>query len=334
MATVFERLEILVKELASKIDNLSNDIAAVANMLNDVKSETNSMFLNFSDVIGERFEEISDKVKGSSGAVISGGEGSKIVEDLRILIESYFKKIPAEKASKDTSDLSSEVSELKDSVEMLKDAMNYVTSTLGDVSKKIELIPNIIERTMPISQTEQKVKVLQDQKPLIPESDSTQGGFEQVIYKGALRPPTQRAQKTKVEPAIRPDIARIYAGELKTGVTTTGIKKAVATAVAETTKTIKIESTPRSTTGTVPDKVFQLLEGIKGKLGMNVQALAREMENTRDEIVKIYKFHPTLYELGTFARKLKKYPENLTLDEDLRNLLFDKINEWKKRLAF
>ncbi|NHI92561.1 MAG: hypothetical protein EAX96_08655 [Candidatus Lokiarchaeota archaeon] len=338
MATVFERLEIIVKELASKIDNLASEMGNITGMLNDFKTETNNMFLNFSDILAERFEEISEKINFTSGIAPSGEGDSKLADQLRVMIESSIQKIPTGKISQDTSSIDKmdkELTDLKDSVEMLKDAMNYVTNTLGDVSKKIELVPSVLERSIPHIEKVEKVKVFEEKGFQISESDIdiSKEGLEQVIYKGALRSQQPKAQKSTVEPAIRPDIARIYGGVLKPPSTPSTIKSAAIQPLPET-KTIKVESTPRVTAEKVPDKVIHLLESIKERLHINVDQLAFEMENIRDEIVKIYKFHPALYELGTFSRKLKKYPPNTTLDDDIRNLLFDKINEWKKRLIF
>ncbi|MHC1591074.1 MAG: hypothetical protein ACXQS8_03240, partial [Candidatus Helarchaeales archaeon] len=79
--------------------------------------------------------------------------------------------------------------------------------------------------------------------------------------------------------------------------------------------------------------VYEYLDSIKTKLDLPAQDLARFLEFIRDKIVKIFKFHPALYELGTFARKIKKYPAGVPLDEDIRRLLEDKITEWKKRIS-
>ncbi|MHA1784991.1 MAG: hypothetical protein ACTSVY_12145 [Candidatus Helarchaeota archaeon] len=337
MATVFERLEILVKELASKIEDISTEIKSINDRISDVKSEVNSMFLNFSDIISERFEEIGQKLSSVGGTATATGESSKAVEDLRVLIESFIEKVPSTDRVQDISEITSlktDVTDLKDSVEMLKDAMNYVTDTIGDVSKKIELIPTVIEKSLPKVDSEEKPKPLKKEKAVTPKikTESKSQGFEKVIYKGAIRD-SQRPKKATVEPAIRPDIARIYSGVLKTPGTPSTVKKTQKTSTQEV-KTIKVESTPRTPPGKVPDEVFHLLENIKQKINIPIDQLAIFMENTRDEIVKIYKFHPALYELGTFARKLRKYPPNTTLEPDIMNLLVDKINEWKKRLVF
>ena len=57
------------------------------------------------------------------------------------------------------------------------------------------------------------------------------------------------------------------------------------------------------------------------------------MEQTRDVIVKIFRWHPALYELATFARRLKKFPEGDALDAETLELLLEKIDEWKNRIS-
>ncbi len=81
--------------------------------------------------------------------------------------------------------------------------------------------------------------------------------------------------------------------------------------------------------------VLNLLDGLKQKARSIVTAneLSTEMEQTRDTIVKNFRWHPALYELATFARRLKKYPVGAGVDTELQNLLLEKIDEWKKRIS-
>jgi hypothetical protein len=93
-------------------------------------------------------------------------------------------------------------------------------------------------------------------------------------------------------------------------------------------------SKPASTVGPPMTDVFKLLDSIKEKAKSRITAivLANEMEQTRDAIVKIFRWHPALYELATFARRLKKYPEGAPLDNETRALLLEKVEEWKNRI--
>ena len=68
-------------------------------------------------------------------------------------------------------------------------------------------------------------------------------------------------------------------------------------------------------------------------LGETAVALAKLLENGRDTISKSWKWHPTLYEVGTFARKLRKYPAGKQADEQILKVLFAKIAEWKEKMV-
>jgi hypothetical protein len=111
---------------------------------------------------------------------------------------------------------------------------------------------------------------------------------------------------------------------------------------ASTPPSISLKPTPAPTTpskqasaaGPPMTDVFKLLDSIKekAKSGISASQLANEMEQTRDAIVKIFRWHPALYELATFARRLKKYAEGAPLDNETRTLLLEKVEEWKNRI--
>ena len=94
-------------------------------------------------------------------------------------------------------------------------------------------------------------------------------------------------------------------------------------------------TTSAAAAGGPMDEVLILLDSIKAKAqsGITALQLANEMEQTRDTIVKIFRWHPALYELATFARRLKKSPEGVAVDADLLKLLLEKTEEWKNRIS-
>jgi len=79
--------------------------------------------------------------------------------------------------------------------------------------------------------------------------------------------------------------------------------------------------------------VFKLLDSIREKAESEITAneLASEMEQIRDAIVKIFRWHPALYELATFARRLKKLQGRI--DNETKTLLLEKVEEWKNRVS-
>ncbi len=107
---------------------------------------------------------------------------------------------------------------------------------------------------------------------------------------------------------------------------------APAPARVSSVKTTPSSSAPAEGPGS---DVTNLLDTIKqkAKSGLSAIALANEMEQIRDTIVKVYRWHPALYELATFARRLKKFPEGAPPDAELFNLLLEKVEEWKNRVS-
>ncbi len=61
--------------------------------------------------------------------------------------------------------------------------------------------------------------------------------------------------------------------------------------------------------------------------------LADHIQEMRDEIAKIFAWHPVLFEMTLFARdKLKKYPVNLKLKKKDREILLENVENWRRRL--
>ena len=61
--------------------------------------------------------------------------------------------------------------------------------------------------------------------------------------------------------------------------------------------------------------------------------MADHIREMRDEIAKIFAWHPVLFEMSLFARdKLKKYPVNSILKKKDKELLLENVENWKRRL--
>jgi len=96
-----------------------------------------------------------------------------------------------------------------------------------------------------------------------------------------------------------------------------------------------VEPKPTVKPATVPIEVHQILDGISNavKSGVSAKELYTIMNNARDSIIKVYKWHPVLYELASFSRRIQKIPESQQLDNEISSLLIDKINDWKMRIT-
>ncbi|MFX1451930.1 MAG: hypothetical protein ACFFCM_13875 [Promethearchaeota archaeon] len=238
MATVFERLEEQMKKLVQKIEEMNSLIQQNNSALENLKSDVNSGFLNFSDMIGTRLDELQDLVQ-TKGKVsgIDAGELSTTLDQL----------------SKD-----------------MRNSANEIKNLLGSAVESVQKIKISPVKTAPLAKV--------------------------------VSIPPKPTERPKITPTEIPPPSKRAPIPIKVG-------------------------------KTVPGEVLDLLDSLKTKIETPAVKFADYMEFVRDEIVRIYKFHPAIYELGTFARKLKKYPQNMKMDPDIIALLFDKINEWKARIG-
>ena len=77
----------------------------------------------------------------------------------------------------------------------------------------------------------------------------------------------------------------------------------------------------------------KLLDILRTKLNKSAHKFAKELEKTRDHIIRIYDYHPILDELTTFANKLKKLPEDSEIEDDIANFLMEQIDVWKEKIV-
>ncbi len=81
-------------------------------------------------------------------------------------------------------------------------------------------------------------------------------------------------------------------------------------------------------------QVIMLFDSIlvKAQTGMTAPQLAAEMEQIRNQIVEIFEWHPTLFELAAFARRVKRGPANTPIDPTTLQSLIEKVEAWKQRI--
>lgn len=82
-------------------------------------------------------------------------------------------------------------------------------------------------------------------------------------------------------------------------------------------------------------KVHKIFDGISDAVISKISAkeLFDLMNQARDSIIKVYRWHPVLYELASFARRVQKLSEDQPLDNEISTLLIEKINDWKNRIV-
>ncbi|MBD3228865.1 MAG: hypothetical protein GF329_11820 [Candidatus Lokiarchaeota archaeon] len=191
--------------------------------------------------------------------------------------------------------INSSVSQINENITKLNSKMDGITTEITNLKNKI----NEIESGTPTTRTQKTVaKQAVSQQPQVKSQQSSPRIESSVL-----------APKTSPKPSIKPKPAPAVKKETEIPTITTELTS-------------------------VPPEVFDLFDNITENLkkGLTAQQMATLMENTRDKIVKIYKWHPTLYELATRARKLKKYGAEDPIDSETYQLLLEKVQEWKERI--
>ncbi len=80
-------------------------------------------------------------------------------------------------------------------------------------------------------------------------------------------------------------------------------------------------------------EAIKLLDSIISEInrGLSAPQIGAYMEEVRNKIVEVFQWHPTLFELAAFAKRLSDSPPG-PVDPDNLAMLLDKINAWKKRI--
>ncbi|MHA1752673.1 MAG: hypothetical protein ACTSYZ_09925 [Candidatus Helarchaeota archaeon] len=201
----------------------------------------------------------------------------------------------------DLSEVTASLNKILDSFNVLLKGFDQVNSKIDNLTSEISLLKNDVNQIKAIS--------------------------------SSVAPVTQTAPPVNVRPQVTAQPATPAPASFQ------------ATAQPKPTPTIKAAPAPTITpqekiptitteSSVVPTEVFDLFDSITEKLksGMLAQQMAQHMEQVRDKIVNIYKWHPTLYELASQARKLKKAGVEDPVDADTYQLLLEKVQEWKQRI--
>ncbi|MHA1269412.1 MAG: hypothetical protein ACTSPY_06445 [Candidatus Helarchaeota archaeon] len=109
--------------------------------------------------------------------------------------------------------------------------------------------------------------------------------------------------------------------------------------IAPSIKQAAIQSETKATAGkekkvpSIVEEVFNLIiQRTQG--GADAHSLAKVIENAKDTISKSWKWHPSLFELGTFARRLRNnFKESELPSQEIIQLLMQKIEDWKNKMA-
>ena len=229
------------------------------------------------------------------------------------------------------ADLGKLAKTLKPSIDELRETMSSVSSlkgTLDDIRKSAQSMGDL--------------------KLIIPELKAAMGEIRTTVSSlksgvgaqvGTVTPPPISVGKPVgvrpiAKPISAPSAPKTITGvaPIKTGTVRPSTEPLKAGRVGLVKKGDQPGKSKKGKTPPIVTEVFDLLVQ-RAERGETAIALAKLLENGRDTISKSWKWHPTLYEVGTFARKLRKYPEGKQADETVLKVLFQKIEEWKTKMV-
>ena len=235
------------------------------------------------------------------------------------------------------ADLGSLAKSIKPSIEELRGTMSSIKGLKGmltDISKSAQSLADLKVLVPELKASMSQIRATVAAGGTISSIPSTAGASRPIASTASASP----ASKTEGVPDrfMKPLTSGPKAGTsapIKVGRTVARSNKPAKTAKGGASGTIsKPGATKKGTTPQIVLEVFDLIEQ-RAQRGEPADALAKIIENGRDTISKSWKWHPQLYEVGTFARKLKKYPPNKAPDQQILKVLFEKIEEWKQKMV-
>ncbi|MHA1145735.1 MAG: hypothetical protein ACTSRW_13425 [Candidatus Helarchaeota archaeon] len=333
-AGAIRHMQVSIEGIQKSIQGMGN-LAQTANVINQAAVRMGEL--------EKPIREIKDQVRGFSELKEGFEAALGIMGELKIAMGGL-------KGTMDTlsnsfegiaglADLGSLAKSLKPSIEELRGTMASIKGLKGTLSE--------------ISKSAQS---LADLKVLVPELKASMSELRSSVRSGVTIPSaapvspvssSSFAPKPAASSTGSGDVPSRFMKPLTSGPkkTSAGPLKATRTAAKAAPAVAKpISAKPASAGATKPGaakkgktppivlEVFDLIEQ-RAQRGESAQALAKIIENGRDTISKSWKWHPLLYEVGTFARKLKKYPPNKAPDQQILKVLYQKIEEWKEKMV-
>ncbi|MHA1229514.1 MAG: hypothetical protein ACTSRP_03110 [Candidatus Helarchaeota archaeon] len=291
--TVFERLEERLEKVEQILDKIIPGIIdQVIPSIEKVKEELPAS-------IGPNLMSFADMI----------GEQ---IENLSKTISNAPGGTAGAVSSADSGELMSTINKLLENFNVLLNSFNSLNSKIDNLNNEIISIKNSI-------------------------NEIKSGGIQVGVKPMPTVAPTAAPQPQPAQPTITQPATQIKQGPAPVpspAPTPTKMPtqaKPAPTAPATTPTTIPTVTAEYTT---VPKEVFDLFDSITEKLksGMLANQLGQYMDEVRDKITNLYKWHPTLYELASHARKLKKLGPEDPVDADTYQLLLEKIQEWKRRI--
>ncbi|MFX1450459.1 MAG: hypothetical protein ACFFCM_06440 [Promethearchaeota archaeon] len=281
--------------------------------------------------LGESVREVRDSIRGMDSLKEDFAANLGIMGELNISM-SGLKTTMDTLSSKfeglaGLADLGKVAKDLKPAIDELKNTMSAVgelKETLADIKKSATTLGDLKLLASELKATMAEFRATSKSMAATPAASVTLPTAKPIAKPIGIKPITSTTSGTKPI-SIKP----MSQEPLKAGITYAR-KKEEPKEAASTVK--KPAEKKKGKTPPIVLEVFQLIEQ-RAQRGEAADALSKIIENARDTISKSWKWHPILYEVGTFARKLKKYPPGKPPDAEIIKLLMEKMAEWKEKMT-
>ncbi|MFX1295913.1 MAG: hypothetical protein ACFFD2_13815 [Promethearchaeota archaeon] len=231
------------------------------------------------------------------------------------------------------------IADLNTAAKTIKPTIDDLRKTFCDLSELRSILEDLKRQTASLTDLK---KLTSELKVIMLEIGNSIKGLPPDVAKSAMPVVTAPIATVVFPPPLASQVTRNTTDQVKKDTT---VYNATRSSMSKTnpvtspinTPTVKPLS-PITSSGKkekIPPIVTEVLGSLteRAQSGADAHELANSLKNARDIISKSWRSHPVLYELGTFARKLRKIPKGQSPSSDLLNILIQKIKEWTEKMV-
>ena len=346
-----------ISQMGDQLNQISNLTNSLSQMSNSIK-EMQKGFSSLSDLqgISDKITKSATQMTGFQNALIEIRDSIRGLNELKEGFEATLATLGefriAMNGLKETMD---KMTESFEGIASLAELGSLAKTLRPDIAELTEAMSGIRELRSSISDLAKQTASIGDMKVLTSElrvamreirASASAAPIAAPVTTMKSSPPVPRPTMVVKRPSTTTTTTKkeekpvVYSASRTTRITPTA--KPISTqkpAIASSVKNAALQSEKKSTASTTK-KVPEIVEEIFGLIvqrtqgGADAHSLAKVIENARDTISKSWKWHPSLYELGTFARKLRtNFKASELPSQEIVQLLMQKIKEWKIKMV-
>jgi division protein CdvB (Snf7/Vps24/ESCRT-III family) len=342
-----------------QITDLTNNLSTMSDSLKNMQSSLSSL----SDLqgISNQITKAASQISGLQNALIEIRDSIRGLNELKEGFEATLATLGefriAMNGLKETMD---KMTTSFEGIASLADLGSLAKTLKPDIKELTDALSGIRELRQSISDLAKQTASIGDMKVLTSELRVAMREIRSAMSSGSVATPistpaassppvpkptmvVKRPSTTAPTPTIKTEEKpKVYsAGRTKISTPTASpiSETPEKPSIAPSVKQAAIQSEAKSKAGKekkVPDIVEEVFSMIvqRAQGGADAHSLSKVIDNARDTISKSWKWHPALYELGAFSRKLRNnFKENELPSKEMVQLLMQKISEWKDKMA-